>query len=98
LILVEKQKGRGGQMWGCNFYSDMPFTGPFLSQGFFSVLLPMLLLFIGMLFILYLHKKAHERNKSSKFDNGDSMEILKIRYAKGEISGDQFRKIKQALL
>jgi putative membrane protein len=76
--------GHGGYAWGWNM-------SVFLSM-FLSMLLPMLLIAGVIILVLKL------RNNSKKIDSDpDPMTILKKRYAKGEITREEFNQIKAEL-
>ena len=85
-------------MWGCNFDSNIPFFGPFLSHGIFSVIIWGIVLFLLIFFIIKIGKGNENRNATNYSDKRDSMEILRIRYARGEIDNEEFNRMKQALL
>lgn len=56
------------------------------------------ILIIGLIFIL-IWTSTSEKNKYIPFDQKgeDAMDILKKRYAKGEITKEQFRQMKEDL-
>jgi putative membrane protein len=56
------------------------------------------ILIIGLIFIL-IWTSTREKNKYIPFDQKgeDAMEILKKRYAKGEITKEQFQQMKEDL-
>lgn len=56
------------------------------------------ILIIGLIFIL-IWTSTREKNKYIPFDQKgeDAMDILKKRYAKGEITKEQFRQMKEDL-
>jgi putative membrane protein len=82
-------------MWGCNFNGNMPFLGYFFSHGFFSLLLWGVIL---ALVVVLISKILGKRSvKESNHDQIDSLELLKIRFAKGEIDKDDFQRMKQIL-
>lgn len=55
----------------------------------------MWILFIAVIFIL-IWSSTREKNKSIPFDqNGKAIDILKRRYASGEINKEQFEDIKK---
>jgi len=85
-------------MWGCDY---SPFSGGgwggFFPGGILStliwVLVTLLLVYFG---IRIFRSQARNANGSSQ-DRIDSLTILKARYAKGEISQEEFAKMKQIL-
>jgi uncharacterized membrane protein len=86
-------------MWNCNFG---PFAGDGWGGGFFPAnLLSLLLLGLVVLLIVFaviriLKPRADKPNGSFR-DLTDSEEILKVRFAKGEISREEFIKMRQTL-
>jgi len=87
-------------MWGCDYI-------PFLSRnslngGLFSESIFYLLVW-GAIIILFVYAavrifKAIITGKSvQNRDRTDSLAILKVRFAKGEISSEEFHKMKQIL-
>jgi uncharacterized membrane protein len=84
-------------MWGCNFYSDIPFLRSLLPYGFFSLLLWVAII-IAMVFVLTrIFRQSRNPRASTVRDSKDSLEFLKIRYAKGEIGHKDYIKMKQIL-
>jgi len=82
-------------MWGCNFTSNMPFLGYFLSHGLLSLPFWGALLALAVFLILKILGKRPATVIND--DKNDSLEILKTRFAKGEIDKDEFQKMKQIL-
>jgi uncharacterized membrane protein len=84
-------------MWGCNFYSDIPFVRSLLPYGFFSLLLWVALI-IALVFVLTrIFRQFRNPREGNIRDSKDSLEFLKIRYAKGEIGHEDYIKMKQIL-
>ena len=84
-------------MWGCNYYSEIPWLRYFFSHGIFSLLIWGLLIFILVFLLTRIFKSNGNTPEKTFRDRDDSLEILKIRYAKGEIAQDDFNKMKQIL-
>lgn len=86
-------------MWSCNLG---PFGAGGWGGGFFPAnLLSLLLMGLVVWLIVFLvirtfRHRAPDRSGSSR-DLADSEEILKTRYAKGEISREEFIKMRQTL-
>jgi putative membrane protein len=86
-------------MWNCNFG---PFAGGGWGGGFFPANLFSLLILAGVvwlvvfLIIRIFRHRAPDRGGPSR-DLADSEEILKTRYAKGEISREEFIRMRQTL-
>jgi putative membrane protein len=85
-------------MWGCDY---IPFSGGWWGGFFPGSLLSLLvwglfLLLIVSLAVRIIRPQANNAHGSSK-DRIDSQTILKARFAKGEISQEEFIKMKQIL-
>ena len=85
-------------MWGCNYYGNIPFIGFLFSRGIFSLIFWSLIIFAIIFFKKTVSKKNEHPKGSITTDRNDSLEILKMRYAKGEINNEEFNKMKQVLL
>ena len=84
-------------MWGCNFYSDIPLIRSLLPYGFFSLLIWVAII-IALVFVLTrIFRQARSSREGYIRDNEDSLEFLKIRYAKGEIGHEDYVRMKQIL-
>jgi uncharacterized membrane protein len=84
-------------MWGCDFYSDIPIVRSLLPYGFFSLLLWAALI-IALVFVLTrIFRQSRNPREGNIRDSKDSLEFLKIRYAKGEIGHEDYIKMKQIL-
>jgi putative membrane protein len=86
-------------MWGCNYF---PFaggwSGGYFPGGIFSLLIWGLVVGLIVYLVVRLIKtQTHPSNGSSQ-DRTDSLSILKSRYARGEISQEEFIKMKQLLM
>lgn len=84
-------------MWGC----DMPFTswmGGFFPGGMLHLLFGALIV-LGLVYLIFRLLKPLKSNERSKTrDRIDSFEILRARFAKGELSEEQYAKMKDVLL
>lgn len=86
---------KGLDMWGCNLNGNIPFLGYFFSHGLFSLLIWGVIL---ALVVVLISKVLGKRSvKGSNHDQIDSLELLKIRFAKGEIDKEEFLRMKQIL-
>ncbi len=85
-------------MWGCNYYSNLPFIESLFSRGIFSLIFLGLFIFLIIFIIKTIITKNKRRKESFATDRNDSLGILKIRYAKGEINNEEFNKMRQVLL
>ena len=77
-------------MWGCNAFG--PHWGGFIFPVlFYSVLILALVLLAMKLF------QSIRVDKKGTDDRRDSLEILKARFARGEISSEEFVRMKEIL-
>ncbi len=79
----------------------MPHAFGYCSYGAFSPILGILKLLVGLgllALIVYLIVKAFQVNIKTGSESGKALEILKERYAKGEITEEEFKKMKKELL
>jgi putative membrane protein len=87
-------------MWGCNYLPFLGISG--WAGGFFPGGILYLLVW-GLILLLFVYaavrvfKSVTADKSGSHRDRIDSLSILKIRYAKGEISSEEFNKMKQVL-
>ena len=86
-------------MWGCNYF---PFSrgwpGGYFPGGIFSLLIWALIIGLVAFVVVRLLKTQTNHANGSTRDRSDSLSILKTRYARGEITEDEFIKMKQLLL
>jgi putative membrane protein len=85
-------------MWGCNYFPYFSLQGGFYPGGLFSILLWGLLIMLLVFLVLKLIGSKRLNRTGPGKDREDSMDILKVRYAKGEISKDEFFKMQNVLL
>lgn len=78
----------------CNFGWQMPFMG-FPMGGIVSLLVVAAL--IAVLFKCYSARQADKSMHSVVADKNSSLHILEMRLARGEISIEEFEKLKQIL-
>lgn len=94
------QKLKGGIMWGCDY---IPFLGGNSWAGGFFPGGIMYLVIWGLIVLLFVYAavrifKAVTGDKPAQNrDRIDSLAILKVRFAKGEISSEEFQKMKRIL-
>ena len=83
-------------MWGCN-WNGMLGTGWWsMGGGFFGMFWTVLLLVGGIYLVTRLLQylgTGHENHS----DRHDSMDIIKKKYAKGEISSEEYQRMKDVL-
>jgi putative membrane protein len=65
--------------------------------GIFSLLLWGLIIFLVVFFIIKFFGSINSSKSGLFRDKNDSLEILKMRYAKGEINQDEYIKMKSVL-
>ncbi len=84
-------------MWNCNFF---PFSGRW-GGGFTGDILSLLIWGGIVLLLIYLvimvFRKLGSNPTTSSRDRADSIDVLKMRFAKGEMSQEEFNKMKQIL-
>ena len=87
-------------MWGCNYipFSGGGWGGGFFPGGIFPLLLWGLVLFLLVYGVVRLVRTNARGPGGSSMDRDDSMSILKTRYARGELSREEFEKMKQVLV
>lgn len=85
-------------MWGCDYtLMSRGWGGGFFPWGFLSLLIwGVVVVLIVYFAILFFKPQEHSLRESSQ-DCIDSLAILKVRFASGEISEEQFVKMKQTL-
>ena len=85
-------------MWGCNY---SPFGGGwwggFLPGPFWNLLLWGLVIVLLVYFVSRFFRPRATHPFSASRDRDDSMTILKTRLARGEISREEYTKMKQVL-
>ncbi len=83
-------------MWGCNYsgagFGHWFFGGGILGFGFTALII----IIIAALVLKFI--RAPQRRKSENSDTLDSLMILKSRFAKGEVTEQEYKKMKEALL
>jgi putative membrane protein len=84
-------------MWWCNLYSGGQIFGYYLPHGIYSIFFWGLILFLIVFLVIRVSKGPEGKKSANNSDRIDSMEILKMRYAKGEIDKEEFNKMKRVL-
>ncbi len=80
-------------MWGCDFSA---FQSGWLPGVFWPLLLFFLMISL-IVIVLILALKYRAKNVGATRDRNDSLSILSARFARGEISRDEFVKMKRLL-
>lgn len=84
-------------MWNCN--GGYPF-GPgnwFFGHGVFGMLFSALLMIAIIYLIIFVLRLFFVKDKAQNKDRRDSIEILKARYAGGEISEEEYIRMRDIL-
>lgn len=86
-------------MWGCEYQ-------PFASGGWWGTIFPGGLIFLLILILIIavliyvairIFSSRSRNSVTPSQDRIDSLQILKVRFAKGEISQEEFTKMKQII-
>lgn len=85
-------------MWNCDF---LPFSrglwGGFFPGNLLSLLICGLVIFIIVYLAIRIFRSQVHGSHGSSLDRIDSQSILKVRFARGEISREEYIKMKQLL-
>jgi len=68
-----------------------------MAWGVFSFLLGLLILFLFVLACAYAVKRLWDQRSESMTGRESALDILKKRYAKGEIGKDEFERVKREI-
>jgi putative membrane protein len=85
-------------MWGCNYSPYYSWIGRIFPGGLFSALIFGLIILILVLLAIKLYRSLRPSRPGQFRDQHDSLAILKDRYARGELSDEEFVKMKNILL
>ena len=85
-------------MWSCNFgFFNGGGPGWFMGGGMFGFIWSILLL-MAAVYIAIKFFQAFTSRRSGRADRDDSLNLIKTKYAKGEISEDEFERMKAVLI
>lgn len=87
-------------MWGCDkipFLGGSSWAGGFFPGGILYLLIWGLIVLLFVYAAVRIFKGVTADKLARHRDRIDSMAILKVRFAKGEISSQEFNKMKQIL-
>ena len=87
-------------MWGCDyipFLSGNSWNGGLISGSIFYLLVWGVVILLLVYAAVRIFKTVTADKSVRHRDRTDSLVILKVRYAKGEISSEEFNKMKQVL-
>jgi putative membrane protein len=90
----------GTVMWSCDGWLARiyPGAGNFLSGfGHFGGIIGVLIIIVLMV-LIYKHFKSLQPNANAASDKHDSLVILKSRFARGEISLEEYHRMKEILV
>ncbi|MHB8808442.1 MAG: SHOCT domain-containing protein [Desulfobulbaceae bacterium] len=83
-------------MWNCNW--GFPLHGGwFFGHGPFGLLLLVLLTIVVVSLLIRLGRSIFARDASTNKDSRDSLEILRARFARGEISAEEYQRMRDIL-
>ncbi len=85
-------------MWGCNYFPYFSWAGRIFPGGIFSTLVCGLIILLLVLLAMKLFGPLRSGRSGHNRDRYDSLAILKTRYVRGEISQEEFIKMKSILL
>ena len=83
-------------MWNCNLGFPMAHGGWLLGQGPLGLLLHLLLAIAFVYVLIRIGQAIFARGGANK-DSGDSLEILRARFARGEISAEEYQRMRGIL-
>jgi len=85
-------------MGGCDYFPFSSWMGGGFAGGIFSIFFWGLII-LGLVFLAIKLFGSIKSNKTGPFhDKNDSLAILKMRYASGEINQDQYIKMRDVLV
>jgi putative membrane protein len=87
-------------MWGCDyipFLGGSSWAGGFFPGGILYLLVWGLVVLLFIYAVVRIFKAIISDKSVLNRDRIDSLAILKVRFAKGEISSEEFNKMKQIL-
>ena len=83
-------------MWNCNWGFPMH-GGWFLGHGPLGLLLLVLLAIVAIFLLSRLGRIIFVRDGTPNKDSRDSLEILRARFARGEISAEEYQRMREIL-
>jgi putative membrane protein len=83
-------------MWGCNAGYSLGFGNWFWGHGFFGLIISLLLVIILISLAVFTLRLLTNKSRMQQ-DRSDSMRILQGKFAAGEISEEEFRRIREIL-
>jgi putative membrane protein len=83
-------------MWNCNWGFPLGHGGWLLGPGPFGLLLHLLLAIIVVYALIRIGRSISDRGGAHK-DSSDSLEILRARFARGEIPAEEYQRMREIL-
>jgi putative membrane protein len=84
-------------MWHYGAFPHYSWMGSFFSGGIVSMLIWVLIILALFYLAMKLFRALNLEQPKKNRDNFDSLEILKMRYARGEISHEDYLTMKETL-
>jgi len=84
-------------MWRYGHFPHYSWMGSFFSGGIVSMLIWVLIILALVYLAVKLFRALNTEQRKQNRDNFDSFEILKMRYARGEISHEDYLTMKETL-
>lgn len=85
-------------MWNCNWgYPSFMHGSGFMGHGPIGLLAIIVILAVVVSLVVFLIKSFGNRCKTSK-DTVDSLEIIKTKFARGEITEEEYLRMKDILI
>lgn len=87
-------------MWNCNWGFPFVHGGWFVGHGPFGpfgLLLLVLLIIVVVSLLIRLGRAIFARDGAANRDSRDSLEILRARFARGEISAEEYQRMREIL-
>lgn len=83
-------------MWNCNVGFPFAHGGWLLGHGPFALLLHLMLVVVVVYVLIRIGQAIFTRGAVNK-DSSDSLEILRVRFARGEISAEEYQRMREIL-
>jgi putative membrane protein len=85
-------------MWGCGYFPYFSWMGGVFPGGIFSFLMWALIILALVYLAIRISRSLKSGQTEQNRDREDSLEILKVRYARGELGHEEYAKMKNTLL
>lgn len=85
-------------MWGSNSFFPFCSDGWFFGGGITGIFLSVVLILAFIFFLYWLVQSFGVRRDAKRYrDQNDSLEILNIKFANGEISAEEYLRMKEVV-